>query len=143
MLGRHDIRPVLARPASRPAPAAAGAGMAAAVGLGAGGGEVLPPAETSGLHPPGGSIPTGADGGAPGVDGGSHPDAGTGDGGSPGTDGGSATGGRFPASATIYQDVSRAPLDPSSPPILAHLAHPRWGTGAMQLDLRLHLLHAD
>ncbi|HZW88438.1 MAG TPA: hypothetical protein VFF12_05110 [Myxococcaceae bacterium] len=134
MLGRHDIRPLLA---------AALAGVTAAVVLWACSGEVLPPGETSGLQSPGGSVPTGADGGAPGVDGGSHPDGGTGDGGSPGTDGGSASGDRFPASATLYQDVSGAPLDPSSPQIIAHLADAGWGTGAMQIDFSFDVLHAD
>jgi len=53
------------------------------------------------------------------------------------------TGDRFPASSTLYQDVSGAPLDPSSPQIIAHLADAGWGTGAMQIDFSFDVLHAD
>ena len=50
---------------------------------------------------------------------------------------------RFPASATIYQDVSGAPLDPSSAQIIGHLAAAGWGSGAMQIDFSFEVLHAD
>ena len=128
MLARRQVRSLLA---------AALAGVTAAIVLWACSGEVLPPGDTSGLQQPGGAVPTGADGGSrdaggPGADGGSGPDGGTGDGGS-----------RFPASSTLYQDVSGAPLDPSSPQIIAHLADAGWGTGAMQIDFSFDVLHAD
>ena len=86
--------------------------------------------------------------GAPGTGGRAAPtaaavgDGGTTDAGSPGTDAGSPTD-RFPAGATIYQDVSSAPLNPSSTQIIAHLADAGWGTGAMQIDFSFDVLHAD
>lgn len=80
-----------------------------------------------------------ADAGA--ADGG-RTDAGTPDGGSSGGDAG-ATGDRFPPGATLYQDVSSAPLDPSSAQIIAHLADAGWGSGAMQIDFSFDVLHAD
>ena len=129
MLARRQVRSLL------------GAGVTAAILLWACSGEVLPPGDASGLQEPGGSAPTGGDGGS--GDGGAPDAGGTGDGGSPGTDGGSGTGDRFPASATLYQDVSGAPLDPSSPQIIAHLADAGWGTGSMQIDFSFDVLHAD
>ena len=85
-----------------------------------------------------------ADSGAGSSDaGGGGPDGGTADAGSAGTDGGAGTGDRFPSSATVYQDVSGAPLDPSSAQIIAHLADAGWGTGAMQIDFSFAVLHAD
>src|SRR5215469_4141099 len=139
MLARCQVRPLLG---------AALASVTAAIALWACSGQVLPPGETSGQQPPGGSVPSEADGGSgdagtTGADGGNRPDGGTGDGGSPGADGGLVTGDRFPASATIYQDVSGAPLDPSSPQIIAHLADAGWGTAEMQIDFSFDLLHAD
>ncbi len=70
-------------------------------------------------------------------------DAGTADAGSPGNDGGASTGDAFPESATIYQDISGAPLDPSSAQIIGHLADAGWGSGAMQIDFSFDVLHAD
>jgi len=70
-------------------------------------------------------------------------DAGSADAGSPGNDAGASTGDAFPASATIYQDVSAAPLDPSSAQIIGHLAAAGWGSGAMQIDFSFEVLHAD
>ncbi len=69
-------------------------------------------------------------------------DAGTADAGSPGSDAGASTGDAFPASATIYQDISGAPLDPSSAQIIGHLAAAGWGSGAMQIDFSFDVLHA-
>ena len=82
------------------------------------------------------------DGGPGGTDAG-RPDGGGGDAGNPGADGGTASDDRFPATATLYQDVSGAPLDPGSPQIIAHLADAGWGTGAMQVDFSFDVLHAD
>jgi serine/threonine-protein kinase len=126
MLARRQLRPLLG---------AATAGLTVAVVLWACSGEVLPPPGESGFQAPPGSGPASPDGGAP--DGGP---GGTDGGG--GTDAGSATD-RFPAGATIYQDVSSAPLDPSSTQIIAHLADAGWGTGAMQIDFSFDVLHTD
>ena len=136
MRARHPVRPLLG---------AALASVTAAIALWACSGEVLAPGDPSGIGPPAGSAPAGPDGGSgdagsPGADAGSRADAGTVDGGS---DGGSVTSDRFPASATFYQDVSGAPLDPSSPEIIAHLADAGWGTGEMQIDFSFDVLHAD
>jgi len=80
------------------------------------------------------------DGGQPDA---GRPDGGAADGGPPGTDAGTDGGDRFPASATIYQDVSKASLDPSSAQIIGHLADAGWGSGAMQIDFSFDVLHAD
>jgi hypothetical protein len=138
MLARRQLRPLLG---------AATAGLTAAVALWACSGEVLPPPGESGLQVPAGSGPASPDGGSGdggpgGTDGGGGPDGGATDAGIPGADAGSATY-RFPAAATIYQDVSSAPLDPSSTQIIAHLADAGWGTGAMQIDFSFDVLHAD
>lgn len=99
------------------------------------------------------SLPAdGGDGGAPG-DGGSVD--GGGDGGTP-RDGGTSDGGtadagpdggfiadRFPASSTFYQDISGAPLDPSSTQIVDHLAAVGWGSGVFQIDFSITILHAS
>ena len=123
--------------------------------LGAGGalllcacsGQVLAPDGNPGLQLPNGPGPSGGDGGT--LDGGAL-DGGPVDGGSAdagstdaGTDGGSGVADRFPATSTIYQDVSGAPLDPGSAQIIAHLADAGWGSGAMQIDFSFDVLHAD
>jgi len=137
MLGRRQLQQVLG---------AATAGLSAAFLLWACSGQVLPPPGESGFETPGPAGPDGGptDSGPGGSDaGGSGPDGGTRDAGSPGTDGGTGTGDRFPAGATVYQDVSGAPLDPSSAQIIAHLADAGWGTAAMQIDFSFAVLHAD
>ncbi len=137
MLARRQLRQVLG---------AATAGLSAAFLLCACSGQVLPPPDESGFEVPG---PAGPDGGPPdsgpgGSDaGGGGPDGGIGDAGGPGTDGGAGSGDRFPSGATVYQDVSAAPVDPSSAQIIAHLAAAGWGTGAMQIDFSFAVLHAD
>jgi hypothetical protein len=120
------------------------AGVAAAVALWACSGEVIAPGGDLGVPPPGAVTgPDGGngDGGRTGTDGG-KPDGGAPDAGNPGTDAGPVDD-RFPASATIYRDVSGAPLDPSSAQIIAHLADAGWGSGAMQIDFSFDVLHAD
>ena len=52
-------------------------------------------------------------------------DAGTADAGSPGNDGGASTGDAFPASSTIYQDISGAALDTNSSAEDRHRARQR------------------
>ena len=138
MLARRQVRPWL------------GGALASliAAALWACSGEVLPPAGEPGFQLPGGSGPSGQDGGLPdggpgGTDAGATTDAGRADAGNPGTDGGSGTGDRFPSSATIYQDVSGAPLDPGSAQIIAHLADAGWGSGELQIDFSFDVLHAD
>jgi len=140
MLARRQLRQVLG---------AATVGLSAAFVLWACSGQVLPPPGESGFEAPPDAGPAGPDGGSAdsgpgGTDAGAGgPDGGSGDAGSPGTDGGTGTGDRFPAGATLYQDVSGAPLDPSSVQIIAHLADAGWGTGAMQIDFSFAMLHAD
>ena len=127
---------------SRPAPAFSA--LLAVLALLACTGEILGP----GLSDGGTSRPdagtdggSGRDGGAVdgGGDGGTPRDGGTGDG---GTDGG-VIADRFPDTSIFYQDVSSAPLDPSSSQIIGHLAAVGWGSGAMQIDFSLTVLHAD
>jgi serine/threonine-protein kinase len=92
-----------------------------------------------GPRPDGGSLP----------DGGTKPDAGNGDAGTDagtsdaGTDAGVVLPDRFPATSIFYQDISSAPLDPNSAAIIGHLASVGWGSGAMQIDFSLTILHAD
>jgi len=117
---------------------------AAALALAACSGQILGPSGLPAVQLP---IDAGSgDGGSPdggGTDGGSGgtPDAGIPDGGVP--DAGGPTGDRFPASSTLYQDVSGAALDPSSAQIIAHLADAGWGSGPMQIDFSFDVLHAD
>ena len=137
---------MLARRSARSFLSSAFIGAVAALAPGACKGEVIPPAGDPGLQLPGGPGPDGGggDGGPPdagGSDAG-RPDAGPPDAGSPPADGGT-TGDRFPDGAMPYQDVSGAPLDPSSAQIIAHLADAGWGTGAMQIDFSFDVLHAD
>ena len=126
-------------------------GAASVLVLGACTGQIGQPTLDPGLQLPGTPAGSSADGG-PGADGGSgdgglldggRPDSGAPDGGASGSDAGTSTGDRFPASATIYQDISGAPLDPGSPGIIAHLADAGWGSGAMQIDFSFDVLHAD
>ena len=117
--------------------------------VGACNGQVANPGAAAGLESDGGPTGNGTDGG--GSDAGGISDAGAPDAGR--TDGGTADAGpssdagpsrdAFPASSTIYQDISRAPLDPSSAQIVAHLAAMGWGSGAMQIDFSFDVLHAD
>ena len=68
----------------------------------------------------------------------SKPDAG------PGEDAGQGNPqGAFPASSIFYQDVSSAPLDPNSAQVISQLAQVGWGSGQMQIDFSLTILHAD
>ncbi|HSP20169.1 MAG TPA: hypothetical protein VLQ79_11675 [Myxococcaceae bacterium] len=117
--------------------------------VGACNGQVANPGAAAGLESDGGPPGNGSDGGV--MDAGSRSDAGAPDAGR--TDGGTADAGpssdagpsrdAFPASSTIYQDLSRAPLDPSSAQIVAQLAAMGWGSGAMQIDFSFDVLHAD
>ena len=69
------------------------------------------------------------------------------DAGGGGADGGPRDAGRstdaFPPSATFYQDISTAPLDPNSEAILSQLAAAGWGSGVMKIDFSITILHAD
>lgn len=103
---------------------------------------------------PGTGTGSGTDPGGP-ADAAVHPDSGTspGDGGTldagqpdSGTAPDSGVGNssdRFPATSIFYQDVSAAPLDPNSAQIITHLAAVGWGSGPMQIDFSLTVLHAD
>src|SRR5262249_4401422 len=101
--------------------------------------------------------PAGGDGG-PGPDGGQpdasspldagRPDAGRADSGTPpdacAPDSGVPAGRqRFPASSTIYQDISAAPLASNSQQVIDHLAAAGWGTPTFQIDFGLTILDAD
>ena len=90
------------------------------------------------------------DGGSPGTDSGpSSADGGLGDaGGSPdsgsGGDAGGGDGGNaFPSTAIFYQDISNAALDPNSAAVINHLSSVGWGSGNMQIDFSITILHAD
>jgi hypothetical protein len=73
-----------------------------------------------------------------GADGGVSPDAGG------GGDGGIVSpSDAFPSTSIFYQDVSAATLDPSSSDIISHLSAAGWGSGAMQIDFSITILHAD
>jgi serine/threonine-protein kinase len=48
----------------------------------------------------------------------------------------------FPADAVWYRDVSRAPPDPQSPAVIAHLQRAGWGLGRMQIDFSIEVLEA-
>jgi hypothetical protein len=122
------------------------------VALGACTGQVLAPGTGAGLGAdPGGSGDGSVrpDGGDAGPDGGGSPvdagalDAGNRDAGSVPDSGVGGPNGRFPATSIFYQDVSTAPLDPSSTQIISHLAAAGWGSGAMQIDFSFTVLHAD
>jgi serine/threonine-protein kinase len=136
---------MLARQQRSPRLRTALAAAAAALALWACSGEVIPPGGDPGPPPPGAA--TGPDGGngdgGPGGPDGGKPDGGPADAGGPGGDAGAGGDDRFPGSATLYRDVSGAPLDPSSAQIVAHLADAGWGTGAMQIDFSFDVLHAD
>jgi hypothetical protein len=51
-------------------------------------------------------------------------------------------GGIFPTGAVWYADVSRAPLDRESAPVVAYLDRAGWGTGRMQIDFSIEVLAA-
>lgn len=53
-----------------------------------------------------------------------------------------AAGTYFPAAATWYQDVSRAPLDAESAAVIAYLDGVGWGLGRMQIDFSIEVLEA-
>ncbi|HET7745769.1 MAG TPA: hypothetical protein VFM29_00615 [Vicinamibacteria bacterium] len=48
----------------------------------------------------------------------------------------------FPAAATWYADVSRAPLDPESASVISYLDGVGWGLGRMQVDFSIEVLEA-
>jgi hypothetical protein len=70
------------------------------------------------------------------VDGGPGADAGP-------NDAGSGSEGAFPPSAIFYQDVSAAALDEASSQTIGHLAAAGWGSGKMQIDFSITILHAE
>lgn len=59
---------------------------------------------------------------------------------SPGSSPGS--GAYFPAGATWYQDVSRAPLDAESRAVIEYLDRVGWGLGRLQVDFSIEVLEA-
>ena len=100
----------------------------------------------------GGGKATGGAGGAKATGGAGGGKATGGNGGPPGT-GGGATGGaaggaamagpyRFPASSTIYQDISGAARDAESTPIMSALDASGWGSG-LGIDVSFTILTAD
>jgi serine/threonine-protein kinase len=91
----------------------------------------------------GGAKATGGAGGARAT-GGSGGRPGTGGGASGGAAGGSATVGpyRFPASSTIYQDISGATVDAESTAIMNALDASGWGSG-LGIDVSFNILTAD
>ena len=117
--------------------AAGGAGGAKATGGagGAGGSKAAGGA--------GGAKATGGAGGAKAT-GGSGGGPGSGGGASGGAAGGSAMSGpyRFPASSTIYQDVSGAAVDAESTAIMGALDASGWGSG-LGIDVSFTILTAD
>ena len=52
------------------------------------------------------------------------------------------SGAYFPAAATWYQDVSRAPLDAESGAVIAYLDRVGWGLGRLQVDFSIEVLEA-
>ena len=116
------------------AKATGGAGGAKATG-GAGGAKA-----TGGA---GGAKATGGAGGAKAT-GGSGGSTGTGGSASGGAAGGSAMSGpyRFPASSTIYQDISGAAVDAESTAIMGALDASGWGSG-LGIDVSFTILTAD
>ncbi len=81
---------------------------------------------------------------------GGDPDGGTGsDGGVIPSDGGANDAGAelpddaFPPTSIFYQDVSAAALDSTSSQTISHLAAVGWGSGEMQIDFSITILHAD
>jgi serine/threonine-protein kinase len=48
----------------------------------------------------------------------------------------------FPAAAPWYQDVSNAPLDPSSDRVISFLQGAGWGTGLLRIDFSIEVLAA-
>ena len=91
----------------------------------------------------GGAKATSGTGGAKAT-GGSGGGTGTGGGASGGAAGGSAMTGsyRFPASSTIYQDISGAAVDAESTPIMSALDASGWGSG-LGIDVSFTVLTAD
>jgi hypothetical protein len=97
------------------------------------------------LGSPGGAVVADTDAGTDagtardaGADGGGSPDAGR------GGDGGVVSPSDvFPSTSIFYQDISAATLDPNSSDIMSHLATAGWGSGAMQIDFSITILHAD
>ena len=85
------------------------------------------------------SVSPGSEAGTPGADSGVHGGGGV----PPGSGGEGGAGQRFPATSTLYQDVSNATLDPSSAAIIAHLsAAGGWGSSHFQIDFGLAILQA-
>jgi serine/threonine-protein kinase len=76
--------------------------------------------------------------------GGSGGSGGTGGGGGTGGSGGSGGGGGyFPPQAVWYQDVSNAPADAESSTVISWLDSQGFGTGKLQIDFSIEVLHAD
>ncbi|MGO9832288.1 MAG: hypothetical protein ACLPJH_19320 [Myxococcaceae bacterium] len=89
-----------------------------------------------------GNVDAGAyDGGTPLPDGGAN-DAG-GDAGTIGDAGQGSPNNSFPPTAIFFEDVSNAALDPNSAAVINQLAEAGWGSGNMQIDFSLTILHAD
>ncbi len=125
--------------------AATGGTTATGGAVGAGGASATGGAAAGGA---GGGKATGGAGGAKATGGAGGGKATGGNGGHPGT-GGGATGGaamagpyRFPASSTIYQDISGAALDAESTPIMSALDASGWGSG-LGIDVSFTILTAD
>ena len=83
----------------------------------------------------------GADAGTPPLDAGGV-DSGPG-GLDAGSDAGTGKSDAFPPTSVFYQDISMAALDANSSAIVGHLAAAGWGSGAMQIDFSITVLHAD
>jgi len=61
---------------------------------------------------------------------------------SPSPGGSPGSGAYFPAGATWYQDVSRAPLDAESRAVIEYLDRVGWGLGRLQVDFSIEVLEA-
>lgn len=109
----------------------------ALLALGACTGLLGAPTDSAGNLDGGGS---GLDSGAPAVDGGATDG---GDAGPAGDAGQGSQNGAFPPTSIFYEDISSAPLDPNSAQVIAQLAGVGWGSGNMQIDFSLTILHAD
>ncbi|HZD31264.1 MAG TPA: hypothetical protein VE779_06345, partial [Candidatus Angelobacter sp.] len=104
--------------------------------LGACTGVLSGPAPESAGDPDAGGLPL--DGGTPLRDAGAKPDAGE-----PGDAGQGNSTDAFPPTSIFYEDISSAALDPNSAAIINQLAQVGWGSGAMQIDFSITILHAD
>ena len=85
----------------------------------------------------------GVDGGLASRDGGlADGGAGNPDSGAPGDGGTGGSGEAFPPTAIFYQDISSAALATNSAAVISHLASVGWGSGKMQIDFSITVLHA-